>query len=129
MFGLFKFFNKKSKSRKVKIYIVDDEQDVLDVISMMLLDSYKFDVELFTDPAKAEEAYLKSKEKPKVIICDVSMPNMSGFEWKKTLHSKGIFAPFMFVSGLDEKYLMNENVILKPIDPELFRNELLRIIS
>lgn len=61
---------------------------------------------------------------PNLVICDVDMPIMNGFEVLKTVKSTSAFAniPFVIVSGQDEQTLTSafklgaEVVLQKPVD-------------
>lgn len=77
---------KKPKSRKQKrILIVDDEENVVEVIKARLQSE---DFETLT-AYDGEEGYDKIKdEKPDLIILDIMMPHMTGYDLLKRLRSE-----------------------------------------
>ena len=66
-------------ARGGKILVVDDEPDVLTVIRMAL-QKYRFGFDAFNDPLQALEAFSKSPDDYSLVITDVRMPGMTGFE-------------------------------------------------
>lgn len=102
-----------------KIWIVDDEVDLLDLISMTVMSSgYK--VESFTNP---RDVLNKLKEtSPNLIITDYRMPGMSGLEFVREVNKTNRRMPFILISGFLEVEitleLMKEGVekiISKPL--------------
>jgi DNA-binding NtrC family response regulator len=69
-------------SDSTSILIVDDEIDILTVIQQQLQD-YGFDICCFTKPNIALEHYKASSNTHQIIISDLLMPNMNGFEFVK----------------------------------------------
>ena len=61
-----------------KVLIVDDEQIMRDLLNIHLT-HHGYDVLLAEDAVAA--GYLVVREKPDVIICDVEMPYMNGYEF------------------------------------------------
>ena len=81
MVGLFK--TKKSANR-VKILVVDDEPDFIDIVKSGIK-SYQYDV---ITAANGSEALEKAQiEKPDLILLDVKMPIMDGYEMLKRLRN------------------------------------------
>ena len=65
-----------------KVLIVDDEQIMRDLLHLHLT-RHGYDVLLAEDAVAA--GYLVVREKPDVIICDVEMPYMNGYEFVAAL--------------------------------------------
>ncbi|MBI9071987.1 MAG: response regulator transcription factor [Melioribacteraceae bacterium] len=105
-----------------KILIVDDEQDIIEFISYNLeLEGY-----LVISANDGEEALEKVSEMPDLIILDIMMPKMNGFqtlqEIKKNILYKNI--PILFLtaktSEIDEVKGLNlgaDDYLKKPISP------------
>ena len=64
----------------LSILIVDDETDILSVIRRQL-EEYGFNTCCFTKPGIALEHYKLSSNNHKLVISDLQMPNMNGFEF------------------------------------------------
>lgn len=115
-------------SDKYRILSVDDDTDILSFIEMVLSDKY----EMITS-SSGKEAIVKCKEcDPDLVILDVMMPDLSGFEICQAIHKmpgKGNL-PIIMLSGLDspkdQKSGYKEGAsfyITKPVTPErLLRN-------
>jgi len=88
---------RSSDSKKKKILIVDDDQDVRNLHALRLKDVY--DVVQTEDP---EEALgLALEHKPAAILLDLMMPRLSGFELCQTLHALSYTSliPIFVISG------------------------------
>ncbi len=101
--------------RKPKIMIVDDNVTNLNVARMALSDIY--DVALISSGEKALS--IVSKIMPDLIILDIEMPNMSGFETAKRL--KAMTAPInsipiIFVTARDDTGSELEGLTIGAVD-------------
>jgi CheY-like chemotaxis protein len=67
-----------SNEKKRKILVVDDDLDNASVFTMSLEDN-GFEVDTFTDPLLAL-SMLKGGKKYDLLILDIKMPNMNGFD-------------------------------------------------
>ncbi|MCK4851938.1 MAG: diguanylate cyclase [Candidatus Omnitrophica bacterium] len=87
--------------RKAEILVVDDEQDMLKVLSMILSDA-GYDV--FT-ATSGKEALSKVEELlPDLIVLDIMMPDMDGMEVKTELNRNSFLSgiPVIFLTGLND---------------------------
>ena len=114
-----------TKENKIKkILLVDDEIGFAELLRDLLsLDHYE--VEVAHDGIEGVEKV--STFKPDVIISDIVMPRMSGFEMFKKLKSSHDTAaiPFLFISGFQDDRVLAEarkigvfGILRKPIDVE-----------
>ncbi len=118
---------KTKKNEEVKkgtglFYIVDDEVDVLDILSD-LIGELGYSTKTF-DNAKDLLDNVEI-DNPDVIISDIKMPNMTGIELIAALRDLEIDTPVIFVSGFISKEIMLEGLekgafgfIEKPYNPE-----------
>ena len=72
-------------SQKIRVAVVDDEQDILDMIEKFLKRSGSFDVTTFINPMNALSAINDSYD---VVLLDIMMPQMNGLDVLKELHAK-----------------------------------------
>jgi DNA-binding NarL/FixJ family response regulator len=89
-----------------KVLVVDDHRQILDTVSGML--SEDFDVAgVATDGAEALE--IASEVHPDVIVLDVDMPGLDGFETLRALEQVGFpTTPVVFMSMHDEDEIVTE---------------------
>ena len=114
-----------SPERRLKILIVDDSKTIVAVINNILQKDYE------TCSAEnglvAIEAF--KKEKPDLILMDVEMPEMNGFEACKKIKAldseTNSFTPIIFITGKGDLESMKiglksgaEDYLAKPFEPE-----------
>jgi CheY-like chemotaxis protein/HPt (histidine-containing phosphotransfer) domain-containing protein len=114
--------NKEQQKYEGLVFVVDDEQDILDIIESELQEAgYKTKCFL-----KAQEA-LDSLEasSPDLIITDINMPEIDGLELLQRVHKSYPQLPLIIVSGYITKEICIEalssgvsGVIEKPFDSE-----------
>ena len=78
------------------VVVVDDQQDVLDTIGMLLRRDGHF-VRLFHDPRAALDAL--GEERPEVLITDIGMPGMSGWDLASAVHARWPELPIIVLTG------------------------------
>jgi len=111
---------------KQNVLVVDDEPTNLKVLNNILSDTYKL-----TFAKSGEEALrLIKKDKPDLILLDVMMPGMTGYEVCETLKGDPSYKsiPIIFVTALndteDEAKGLNlgaVDYIAKPVSPPVVR--------
>jgi len=72
-------------SKPIKVAVVDDEQDILDMIEKFLKRSGGFQVDAFSNPLNALSRIDKSYD---IVLLDIMMPQMNGLDVLKELHEK-----------------------------------------
>ncbi|WP_335992695.1 response regulator [Pseudoalteromonas sp. CH_XMU1449-3] len=113
-------------SERARILVVDDEPANLKVIREVLANDYRLSF------AKSGELALQliENEPPKLILLDIMMPDMSGFEVCKVLkeNPKTAHIPVIFVTALSHEQDESEgfalgavDYITKPISPAIVR--------
>lgn len=121
------------KSGRKKIFIVDDDEDIRDLVSLTLKNEAA--IITFSDAEKALGAFLA--EKPDLIISDLHMPGMNGLELRQALSAfdAGDATPFVFLSGnrmAAESTYINEmgidDFLTKPVQKERLRNVVRRLL-
>lgn len=95
-------------SDRAKILIVDDEPLIRDALAFKLTkDGY--DVDTAEDGEKAIQKI--ESEEYQIIISDIMMPFISGFELVKILKERGTDAPVLILTSLN-----SETAVLKAFD-------------
>ncbi|MGZ3772495.1 MAG: response regulator [Pseudobdellovibrionaceae bacterium] len=89
-----------SENAMPKVFVIDDEVDLLDAIKMML-ELSKYQCHTFSSP---EEFYKAIKDSPPdVILTDVRMPTCTGIDVLKNVKKINPDIPVIFMSGYFEK--------------------------
>ena len=79
-----------------KIYVVDDDPDILTVLSQTLRRS-GLDAETYSSCKRFLSAY--DAERPGCILLDISMPEMDGMQLLDALNNKANETPVIFLTG------------------------------
>ncbi len=112
---------KINKLRQLKILFVEDEEDLLSIISDALT-KLQANFVTATDGLKALEA-IEANSDIELIVTDINMPHMNGLELLKALSDKGIKIPVIIMSAHTETEYINKakeygvaEYLLKPFD-------------
>ena len=106
------------------IFVVDDNDANLAVTASVLDEDYK----VLTLPSAEKMFLLLEKKKPDLILLDVEMPEMSGFEAIAKLKESPVWVeiPVVFITGWTNEKLVSDalkacalDVIKKPIVPSV----------
>jgi DNA-binding response OmpR family regulator len=121
-----------------RVLIVDDESDVNLAIKMILEDN-GFKVDSFTDPVLALENFRKEAGMYDLLILDIKIPNMNGFELYMQIRKIDNKVKVCFLTAGEMDYdqfrkelfpALDENCyIQKPIQNEILIKRLNRIIG
>ena len=130
--------NKTVNPEDIKILLVDDEPDILEIISYSLKNA---GYNIYTATNGVEAVEQASKIEPHLIILDVMMPEMDGIEAceviRKTEKIKNTLITFLSARGEDYSQIAGFNAgaddyLTKPIKPKILLSKvksLLRRIS
>jgi DNA-binding NarL/FixJ family response regulator len=98
---------KTFKMKKIKIVLVDDHQIVRDGIIKILADEKDFELIASLKDGFEVLEFMK-KEKPDVIVADLSMPNISGIELTESIKTQYPDVKVLILSMFtDEVYVYN----------------------
>src|SRR5215212_12098281 len=121
-----------------RVLLVDDEPD-LTLSLKMTLEENGFKVDSFTDPVLALENYKEEGGSHDLVILDIKMPNMNGFELYRQIKKINDKAKVCFLTAGEMDYeqfrkelfpaLDNNCYIQKPIENEMLIKRLNRILS
>ncbi|MEI6887706.1 MAG: response regulator transcription factor [Bacteroidales bacterium] len=108
---------------KRKILAIDDEKSIRFIIENTF--NKEFEVTTLSNGMDALY-YIQSGNLPDVIICDVEMPVMNGFEFIKRIRESGFFdeIPLIMLSGKEESAdkikcfeMGADDYVVKPFNP------------
>ena len=112
-------------NKNIKILVVDDEPDIIEIISYNLKQqNYK----VFSSDNGADSIKIAEIKKPDLIILDVMMPGMDGIQVCEKLRSKKTFnnTIIMFLSARGEEFTHlaayeagADDFVNKPVSPKL----------
>jgi two-component system alkaline phosphatase synthesis response regulator PhoP len=114
----------KKKKMKIKVLVVDDEKDIVDLIKYNLEKENEFDVISAYNGKEALEAAVN--EKPNLILLDIMMPEINGFDVCKKLKTDPATSkiPVIFLTAKENEIdeiigleLGADDYIQKPISP------------
>ncbi|RCK72632.1 MAG: response regulator receiver (CheY-like) modulated metal dependent phosphohydrolase [Ignavibacteriae bacterium] len=126
---------KKASKRHKTLLLIDDENVWLDTMKTVLKEE---SFEIFTADSGTEALSKLKKIKPDLILSDVKMPDMNGFElYDKIKHNPKLSdIPFVFMSSLDDydakkvaKTLGAVDYIEKPFDVEQVKTIVLGLLQ
>jgi two-component system cell cycle sensor histidine kinase/response regulator CckA len=89
------------------IVAVEDEEAVLSVTTR-LLDKAGYDVLPFSHPHRARDFFENAIRSPALMLTDIMMPGMSGFELAAIAREEHPALPIIFTSGYPEENLPAE---------------------
>jgi two-component system, cell cycle sensor histidine kinase and response regulator CckA len=95
------------------LLIVDDEPSVLKTTEM-LLRRLGFIVLTAIDGVEALKVFHQNLGTIDLVICDLSMPNMDGWQTMEALHESAPGLPIILASGHNEAFAMHEAGVLPP---------------
>ncbi len=121
-----------------KIMMVDDEEDQVFGIKTALEETYKNEYEVI--PAESGQKcfdLLETKEKPDLILLDIMMPEMSGWEVYDKIRDNPNWQdiPIVFLTARTDRIAENageflgDDYIEKPVDIKELRERIERLLN
>jgi CheY-like chemotaxis protein len=112
-------------NQTVKIMVIDDDFDIATLVKITLQKNGFEDVFAFTKPSLALEHFKTNYKDYRLVICDIRMPEMNGFEFARHISQikPGIKVILMTafdikdddLVALNRKYNNTSEVIQKPV--------------
>ena len=122
--------------KQITILAVDDSKTTLCMLSDYIHSNFQYN--LVTCLGAKEALDVLQHEEINLIICDVYMPEMDGFEFARLLRADKRFSeiPFIFLSSLDDKNSIREaysigvaDYLTKPMDFVILSNKISTILK
>ncbi len=126
----------KVERKTPKILIVDDEEPIRKIVSLALRD-LPSNPDILTAASGPEALQLARRERPDVIILDIMMPGMDGFEVCKTLREdmSTAFIPIMMLTARGETEsrtkaftIGTDDYVTKPFEVEDLKARVVRLL-
>ncbi|MGN0438679.1 MAG: response regulator [Lachnospiraceae bacterium] len=115
-----------------KILVVDDDAMNLRMAEFML-QKKSYEVVKVDSGAKAVD--LLEKETVDLILLDIEMPDMNGFEAYEKIREKGITTPVMFLSASTEESVIQKamdmgavDYVKKPFVPQVLYDQIEKVL-
>jgi DNA-binding NtrC family response regulator len=83
-----------------KVMIVDDEPDIVAIIKITL-EGQGYEVDGFTSPIDAMEEIMKDINAYALVISDVRMPGMSGFDLARKIRAINLDLPVVLMTAFE----------------------------
>ncbi|WP_082633198.1 response regulator [Lacimicrobium alkaliphilum] len=118
-----------------KVLTIEDNPDNL-ALMVYILEAFEFEVETATDGVSGLEA--ASRVRPDLILCDIQMPEMDGYEVIRHLKNDDklahipVIAVTAFAMEVDGQKIQQagfDGYITKPIEPESFVEQIQAFLS
>ncbi|WP_394561944.1 response regulator [Aquipseudomonas alcaligenes] len=125
----------KAAQRRPTLLVVDDMPDNLSLIAGLFREEYRVRV---AQDGQGALAICTSDDPPDLLLLDVMMPNMDGFELARQLrsHPQASQIPLIFITAMAEPDARQKAMELgavefvsKPIDPDLLRLQVRNLLQ
>ncbi len=123
------------------ILIIEDDEDDQEILMDIFKElDYKNEIIFFVDGQKALEYLIESKDKPFLILSDINMPRLSGFELKDKIQTNEDLRlkciPYLFfTTSSSQKAVMDaysksvQGFFIKPNAYDKLKNTLRKIVD
>lgn len=98
------------------VLLVEDEDIVCEMTSAMLM-RLGFTVRVAQDGIEAVETFRQYQDEIQIVLCDLTMPRMDGWETLAALRALVPHIPIILTSGYDEAHVMQDE---RPERPQAF---------
>ena len=125
----------KEYAKSMSILVVDDEDMLLDVYARIFKDIF-FKVDTASNGLEAYDKWVKNNDKYDIVITDIIMPKMDGFELIKKIRLKSHDQRIIILSAMFDMNEMRDiislgidGIMLKPYDHEAMFQVLERVLK
>lgn len=95
------------------ILVIEDDEDDRDILKQIFRDlGYKNNIMFFSDSTEALEYIRKPEVNPFIIISDINMPKLGGFELRNIIIEEEVLGdkdiPYIFISNAQDEYSIKQ---------------------
>lgn len=95
------------------ILVIEDDEDDRDILQEIFRDlGYKNKIIFFADSTEALEYLRRPEIEPFIVISDINMPKLGGFELRNIILNEELFMdkdiPYIFISNAQDEYSIRE---------------------
>lgn len=95
------------------ILIIEDDEDDRDILKEIFRDlGYKNNIIFFSDSTEALEYIRKPEIEPFIIISDINMPKLGGFDLRNIILEEEVLGdrdiPYIFISNAQDEYSIKQ---------------------
>jgi len=99
--------------RPVRALLVDDDAFMLDFVGDMLRELGVSNVATASNGSDGAKVFDQAASKPEVVLCDLHMPGLDGFEFMEALAERRYEGGVILVSGMDERTLNSASLMAR----------------
>ena len=92
------------------ILAIDDEYDIVNIIKLFL-QNHGFKVSIFIDPYTALEHFVSNSQDYHIVISDIRMPSMNGYEFVKQVKGIKLQVKIILMTSFEVKDKEFSNVL------------------
>jgi CheY-like chemotaxis protein len=90
-----------AQDQQLRILLVDDDEYMCELMSAMLNDLGVDSVDIASSGQRGLEIYAAAALKPNLLLCDLCMPGMDGFQFLSKMAGKSYSGDVAIISGYD----------------------------
>lgn len=119
--------------RKIRLILVDDESDALDILEKLLLETEKVEIiEKISNPLNVECSIAKNK--PDALFLDIKMPEYNGLKLLENIRKYKENLPIIYVTAhnhfaIDAVKLNAFDYLLKPLDRKELKETVEKLVK
>ncbi len=120
-----------SKKKSLLVYIVDDVKMQTEQLEALVEKDFDAEVVKFQSPQAVLKALSKAGKLPDLMLCDYSMPEMTGTQLKREIFKNYGKFPVIFITGTHNEDIIEDQLVVfsKPINRSLLINQITRMLD
>lgn len=103
--------NTSQKYKDLSVLIVDDDEFQVDFVSDLLNDLGISQITTANGGKAGLRAFDAASKKPDLLLCDIQMPDIDGFEFMKAMGERKFFGGVILMSGQGSRVLYSASLV------------------